>query len=120
MIHISDFSTASSADVAATLCRRLEEIRLSRNISQAALAREAGVSRSTMTRIADGQSISLDSFIRVIQALGLTDHLEALLPDPDVRPVERVSRQGGQRRRASSKRKEPGQPWQWGDEGDER
>ena len=55
--------------VAATLCKRLEEIRLSKNISQAALAREAGVSRSTMTRIADGRSISLDSFIRVMQAL---------------------------------------------------
>ena len=105
----------SSGDVAAALCRRLEEIRLSKNISQTAIAKEAGVSRSTMTRIADGQSISLDSFIRVMQALGLADHLEALLPDPDVRPVERVRQEGRQRRRASGKRK-TAQPWTWGDE----
>ena len=115
----TDFTKASSGMVAATLCKRLEEIRLSKNISQAALAREAGVSRSTMTRIADGRSISLDSFIRVMQALGLSNHLAALLPDPDVRPVERVRQAGKQRRRASGKRKTP-PPWTWGDEGNDK
>ncbi len=113
-----DFTTSPSATIAATLCKRLEEIRLGNNISQAELARQAGVSRSTMTRIADGQSISLDSFIRVVKALGLADHLAALLPDPDVRPVELVRHAGRHRRRASGKRKAP-EPWSWGDDGDE-
>lgn len=114
-----DFSTASSTAIAAALCKRLEEIRLSRNVSQADLARQAGVSRSTLTRIADGRSISLDSFIRVIKALGLADHLAALLPDPEVRPVELVSYQDKHRRRASGKRK-VAEPWSWGDdEGDD-
>ena len=88
--------------IATTLCKRLEEIRLGKNISQAELARQAGVSRSTMTRIADGRSVSLDSFIRVMQALGLADHLAALLPDPEVRPVERARQEGKQRRRSHS------------------
>jgi transcriptional regulator with XRE-family HTH domain len=112
-----DFSTSSSAAIASSLCKRLEEIRLSKNISQAQLARQAGVSRSTMTRIADGKSISLDSFVRVIKALGLTDHLSALLPDHTVRPVELVSHEGRHRQRASGKRKQP-EPWSWADEGD--
>ncbi len=114
-----NFSTESSTAIAAVLCTRLEEIRLSRNISQAELAKQAGVSRSTMTRIADGRSVSLDSFIRVVKALGLADHLAALLPDPDVRPVELAARDGVQRQRASGKRKPPAS-WSWGDEGDER
>ena len=113
-----DFSTSSSTAIAAALCKRLEEIRLSKNISQAALAKQAGVSRSTMTRIADGQSISLDSFIRVVKALGLADHLAVLLPDPDVRPVELARHEGQHRRRASGKRK-VSKPWSWGDEGDD-
>lgn len=113
-----DFSTSSSSAIAAALCKRLDEIRLSKNISQAELAEQAGVSRSTLTRIADGQSISLDSFIRVIKALGLADHLATLLPDPEVRPVELVSHEGQHRRRASGKRK-PSEPWSWGDEGDD-
>lgn len=112
------FSTSSSTAIAATLCKRLEEIRLSKNISQAELAKQAGVSRSTMTRIADGQSISLDSFIRVLKALGLSDHLAALLPDPEVRPVELARHDGQHRRRASGKRK-ASEPWSWGDEGDD-
>ena len=115
MNHNMDFSGESSDVIAAMLCRRLEAIRLSKNISQAELAREAGVSRSTMTRIADGKSISLDSFIRVTQALGLASHLAALLPDPGVRPVERARQAGKQRRRASGKRKARS-PWTWGDD----
>lgn len=114
MMHSIDFSIAPSSAVIRTLFERLEEIRLSHNISQADLAREAGVSRSTITRLAAGQNISVDSFVRVMQALGLADHLAALLPNPDVRPVERIRLEGGERRRASSKRK-PTKKWQWGD-----
>lgn len=112
-----DIPTASSEAVIEALCKRLDEIRLSHNISQMDLADEAGVSRSTLTRIADGQSISLDSFVRVIQALGLTDHLAALLPDPSIRPVDRVRLEGAERRRASSKRSDAS-TWTWGDDED--
>ncbi len=113
-----DFSTRSSTAIASALCQRLEKIRLGKNISQAELAKQAGVSRSTMTRIADGRSISLDSFVRVVKALGLADHLAALLPDPTVRPVELAKHEGKQRRRASTKRN-PAEPWSWGEDGDE-
>lgn len=113
-----DFSSSSSTAIASALCKRLDQIRLSKNISQAALAKQAGVSRSTMTRIADGKSISLDSFVRVIKALGLADHLAALLPNPWVRPVELASHEGRHRQRASGKRKSA-EPWSWADEGDE-
>ena len=118
MTHKEDFTTSSSATIAAALCKRLEEIRLSQNISQANLAEKAGVSRSTMTRIADGKGISLDSFIRVMKALGLAGHLAALLPDPDVRPVELARHEGRHRQRASGTR-QPSEPWTWGDEADE-
>lgn len=115
MAHNIDFTVASSDAIIKALFERIEEIRLSRNISQAALAKEAGVSRSTMTRLARGQVISVDSFVRIMQALGLADHLAALLPNPKVRPVERIRLEGAERRRASSKRKDTG-AWTWGDE----
>ncbi len=114
MLHNIDFQVASSDQIIKTLFARIEEIRLSHNISQADLAREAGVSRSTITRLAQGKGISVDSFIRVLQALGLADHLAALLPDPKVRPVERIRLDGAERRRASRKRTSSGD-WTWGD-----
>jgi transcriptional regulator with XRE-family HTH domain len=119
MTHKIDFSTAPSGAVMDALGKRLDEIRLSRNIAQADLAREAGVSRSTLTRLAEGRPISLDSFVRIMQALRLGDHLAALLPDPGVRPVDRVRLDGAERQRASGKRAEPSD-WRWGNEhGDE-
>lgn len=114
MAYKTDFSTASSEVIVDSLCKRLDEIRLSQNVSQAALAKEAGVSRSTMTRMADGQAISLDSFVRVMTSLGLRDHLAALLPDPSVRPVERVQFDGRERKRASRKTN-AATTWTWGD-----
>lgn len=111
-----DFSTASSEAIIEALCKRLDEIRLSRNLSQAELAAEAGVSRRTMTRLANGQSISLDSFLRIMQALYLADHLAALLPDPAIRPVDRVRLDGAGRQRARGRRAAPA-GWKWGDEG---
>jgi len=119
MMHNIDFTVASSDTVIKALFERLEEIRLSRNVSQAALAKEAGVSRSTMTRLAQGQGISVDSFVRIMQALGLADHLAALLPNPTVRPVERIRLEGGERRRASSKRK-AARDWAWADEANDK
>lgn len=115
----TDFGAASAKTIIETLGQQLNEIRLSRNLSQEQLAERAGVSRSTLTRLADGRSVSLDSFVRVMQALGLTDHLAALLPDPSVRPVERVRYDGAERQRARGK--SPAEPtaWTWGDEGTE-
>jgi len=115
-----DFSSASSTAIIETLAKRLDEIRLSQNISQSSLATEAGVSRRTLTRLADGQPISLDSFVRIMQALRLTDQLAALLPNPSVRPVDRVRLDGAERQRASAKPEPDNAPdlkqWHWGDE----
>jgi transcriptional regulator with XRE-family HTH domain len=115
MKHNTEFLTASSTAIIEALGKRLDEIRLSRNITQADLADQAGVSRSTLTRLAEGKPVSLDSFVRIMQALKLTDHLAALLPDPGIRPVDRVRFDGAERRRASGKRTEPAE-WSWGDE----
>ena len=120
MNHKINFDNASSEAIIKAIGQRLDEIRLSQNISQANLAKEAGVSRSTLTRLADGRPISLDSFIRVMQALRLTDQLADLLPNPSIRPVDRVRLDGAERQRA---RKKPASgkdtkagKWVWGDE----
>ncbi len=115
MTHRIDFLSASSEAIIEALGKRIEDIRLSRNITQGDLANAAGISRSTLTRLAEGKPISLDSFVRVMQALRLTDHLAALLPDPSVRPVDRVRLRGSERQRASTKRA-PKAEWIWGDQ----
>ena len=114
-----DFSIASSEAITDALCKRLDEIRLSRNISQADLAKEAGVSSRTIARLADGKAVSLDSFVRVMVALRLTEHLAVMLPDPGIRPVERVQFGEAERQRASRKKGEASE-WKWRDSGHAR
>ena len=117
MAHEIDFSIATSAQIEMALCRKIEDIRLVRNITQAELAERAGVSLSTIGRMEKGKGVSLDTFIRVLIALDIQQNLEGLLPDPSVRPIERINRNGRERQRASSRSPEvEKKPWSWGNE----
>lgn len=112
-----DFSIATSEQIEAALCNKIENIRLARNITQAELANDAGVSLRTMVRLENGKGVSLDTFVRVLIALGIQQNLETLLPDPSIRPIERVNLKGKERKRASSRSVElEKKPWVWGDE----
>jgi transcriptional regulator with XRE-family HTH domain len=117
MTNALDYSIASSEQIKSDLCKRLEQIRLTRNITQARLADEAGLSLRTIRNLESGQGVSLDTFIRVLIALGIQQNLQVLLPDPRVRPIDRVALGGKERLRASSKRTEQEETqWVWGDE----
>lgn len=118
MAYKIDFATASSAQIEATLCKQVERIRLARNITQAQLAETAGVSVRTVGRLEKGEGVSLDTFIRVLKALGMQASLAAALPDPTVRPVERLQAAGHERRRARPQKAGPSTfEWTWGDKG---
>ncbi len=117
MTYDLDFSIATSSQIEKVLCNRLEKIRLSRNITQAQLAAEAGVVLRTIGRLEKGEGVSFDTFIRVLMALRIQPNLEALLPDPLVRPIERFEMGGTERKRASSsKPSTDSAAWSWGDE----
>ena len=122
MSYTIDFTVATSDQIEAALFKRLESIRLSRNTTQIQLAQDAGVSPRTIGRLENGEGVSVDTFIRVLTALGVQQNLEALLPDPTVRPVERVGIGGGERKRARPHglHSDEGAMWSWGDsEGDD-
>jgi transcriptional regulator with XRE-family HTH domain len=111
-----DYEIASIEALQRDLGRRLEALRLGRNIQQAQLAKEAGVSRRTITRLESGQSVSLDTLLRVMRALGLSSRLAALLPEPSVQPVERVRSKSKERKRASARREPEVSTWTWADD----
>lgn len=121
MSYKIDFSVASSDQIEAALCERLERIRLSRNTTQAQLADDAGVSPRTIGRLEKGQGVSVDTLIRVMKALRIHQNLEALLPDPTVRPMERLDHGAGERKRARpTPSSDERSAWSWGDgEGDD-
>ena len=98
---------------------RLAAARLARNLTQAALAEEAGVSKRTVERLESGEvAARLSGLVRVCRALGLVDRLDALVPSPTPSPVEQLKLAGRQRKRASG-RSQPTtrapRKWTWGD-----
>ena len=100
---------------------RLAAARLGRNLTQAALAAEAGVSKRTVERLESGEvAARLSGFVRVCRALGIVDRLELLLPSaPVVSPIEQLKLAGRRRKRASGRRGRPAasrRKWTWGDE----
>jgi transcriptional regulator with XRE-family HTH domain len=103
--------------VLAELGSRLAGTRLERNISQAQLASEAGVSKSTVERLETGREVRLASFVRILRALGLLERLDSLLPEPLPSPIERLKLRGKRRRRAAGSRGHGGAgdsgTWTW-------
>lgn len=98
---------------------RVAKLRLSRNLTQARVAREAGASVSSIKRLEAGENTSLDTLLRVLGVLGLEQRLLESLPDPAVRPVERVQHRGRERQRAREGAEDmvsKATDWAWGEE----
>jgi len=104
----------------AVLTERLVRHRLNRNLTQEELARAAGISRRTLARLEAGKPTQLDSFLRVLFALGLGEGLEHLVPAVPASPIQQPEHAGEVRRRARGRRGKPKptprEPWTWGDE----
>lgn len=115
-----DFEHAGSdSAVLGELGRRLARHRLNRNLTQGALAEQAGVSRPTIARLELGRSTNLSNLVRILRALDLVGNLEALVPEAAPSPMQQLRMQKKQRQRASTRGKEtpvlPG-GWSWEDE----
>ena len=107
----------TSRQIETEIGSRLARLRLSRNVTQSMLARDAGIGVRTLRRLEAGQPSTLDSFLRVALALGLGDAILGALPTREIRPIERVSRRGSERRRARPQAKEErSRTWTWGDD----
>ncbi len=110
----------TDAAVLTELGRRLERIRLDRNLTQEQLGVEAGVSRQTIVRMESGGAVKLPAFVRILRALGMLGGLEALVPPPVPSPIEQLERRGRQRQRARrpASQKDDDEPssegWTWG------
>ena len=113
---MNDLGQRTDEAILAELGARLSSVRLSRDLTQAQLAQDAGVSKRTVERVEAGQSAQLTSFIRILRTLGLLDGLELLLPPPQPGPMDLLRRDGKRPQRATGRSAPSGEPWTWRDE----
>jgi transcriptional regulator with XRE-family HTH domain len=99
------------------LGQRLMGARLERNLTQAALAEQAGLSKRTVERLESGEvATQLSGFVRVCRALGLLERFNALVPEAALSPIAQLRLQGRKRQRASGNKLATPAPgkWTWG------
>ena len=92
----------------------IRELREKKHLTQAELADKSMVSLSTIKRFENGEDISLSKLIMLLDALGIREHLEVLVPDQSIRPSAYLeeSRPKQRARKKIQKKTE----WKWGDE----
>ena len=100
---MSAFHSKTTTEILAELGRRVRSARLRQNVSQGALARDAGISERTLRSLERGGDVQLATLLRVLRALGHVDAMDAVLPDPGVSPMELLRTAGRGRRRASKR-----------------
>lgn len=104
--------------ILAELGRRVAKNRLAADLTQADLARAAGVSKRTVERLEAGLGAQLVTLVRCLRALKLADDLDLLAPEALPNPLDLLKhRRRTARSRARPDRKaRPPAPWTWGDE----
>jgi transcriptional regulator with XRE-family HTH domain len=103
------------AEIGARLARR----RIDAGLTQIVLARQAGVSRSTVDRLERGQTTQMSSFIRILRVLELLSQFVELIPDAGPGPMDLLKNKPYERKRAYSSRgkiREDAPKWTWDDE----
>ncbi len=97
----------------------LAQRRIDAHLTQAELARQAGVGRSTVERMEAGHSTQMSSFIRVLRVLNLLEQFFKRVPRPGLSPMQLVKSRPKVRRRVSPKRRPVAKPagdWTWDDD----
>jgi transcriptional regulator with XRE-family HTH domain len=102
--------------------RRLARRRLDFQLTQAALAEEAGVSKRTIERIEAGYAAQTLSLVRILRVLDLLPGLDQLLPKSGPRPMDLLKLKGKRRRRVRKSDSDHGTAgksdagWSWGED----
>ena len=123
----------SDEAILSELGRALAGRRIGKGLTQAELAKQAGIGKRTVERIESGSSCQSSALIRVLRVLGLQDQLRQLIPSSGPSPIALLKRKKKERKRVSLRRtrgitasaaktkrssgvKQGAGKWTWGDE----
>lgn len=100
-----DFTFATHQEICKELGKRIRAHRLMLVMTQPELAERAGVSKGTVSNIENRGQGTLESLVRVLQALGLSRELQPLFQPKPTSIAQLEQFEQTQRKRASRKRK---------------
>ena len=109
----NNWAAMSDGAIIATIDEYINEQRLQKNISQEKLAKNAGVNRSTVSQIENGEAITLLSLIQILRILNLLHLFDVFVTHQQISPIELAKLDKQKRQRVSSKKdkEQPESDW---------
>ena len=96
------------------LGRRIKQYRIMREMSQQELADKTGISKRSISRLEQGESVQLNNLFLILITLDLGDNIELLVPDQAKRPSFYLEKTEKITKRV--KKKTEKKAFKWGDE----
>ena len=94
----------SPEELALAVGEGIRRLRLKKNLTQPALAAQAGVSMTALRHLESGEGATLFSLIRIIRALDRQEWLQALAPSVTINPLHMPSSHETRQRARPKKR----------------
>ncbi len=100
------------------LGEKIKQYRIAQGMTQQDLEDKSGVSSRSIVRLEQGNSVQLESLIKILSALDLAKNLDLLVPDQRKRPSYYLENATKQRKRYRKKKVDGvASSFKWGDEG---
>lgn len=96
------------------LGQKIKIYRIMNEMSQQDLEDKSGVSKRSISRLEQGESVQVDNLFKILLALGLGDNIELLVPDETKRPSYYLKRTETKPQRV--RKKTTKNDFMWGDE----
>ncbi len=87
-----DFELRTPLELAQKLAERMKTLRLQKRWKRATLAERSGVSGSSLRRFEQTGKISLESFLKLLSALGRLDEMDELLKPPAIQTIDDLAK----------------------------
>ncbi|WP_027418421.1 helix-turn-helix domain-containing protein [Crocinitomix catalasitica] len=101
----NEWLSMSDKSIVESIGSYIKDQRLLQNKTQAAIAEDAGINRWTISKVENGEPISLMSLIQILRALDLLEVLNVFETKTQLSPLELAKLEKKKRHRASSDNK---------------
>jgi transcriptional regulator with XRE-family HTH domain len=96
------------------LGQKIKIYRIMNEMSQQDLEDKSGVSKRSISRLEQGESVQVDNLFKILVSLGLGDNIELLVPDQTKRPSYYLEKAENKPKRVRKKTEK--NDFKWGDE----
>ena len=97
------------------LGKKIKIYRIMKEMSQQDLEDKTGVSKRSISRLEQGETVQVDNLFKILLALDLGDNIELLVPDQTKRPSFYLNDNVKPKQRVRKKEESTG-TFKWGDE----